>query len=58
MVGTTVKSADLMPKDLIADEKITWVKGREIALTTTAGGGCFLGVTVVEKDDTEGLLAG
>lgn len=58
MVGTTVKSADLMPKDLVADEKITWVKGREIALATTAGGGCFLGVTVVEKDDTEGLVAG
>lgn len=58
MVGTTVKSAEVMPKDLVADEKITWVKGREIALATTAGGGCFLGVTVVEKDDTEGLLAG
>jgi hypothetical protein len=57
MVGTTVKSAEVMPKDLVADEKVTWVKGREIALATTAGGGCFLGLSVVEKDDTEGLVA-
>lgn len=58
LVGTSVKSAQAMPADLVADEKITWVCGREVAVATTAGGGCFLGVTVVDKDDTEGLLAG
>lgn len=58
LVGATVKSASVMPQDLIADEKITWIKGREVAVATTVGVGCFLGVAVVEKDDTEGLLAG
>jgi hypothetical protein len=58
LVGATVKSFEAMPKDLIADEKITWVRGQEVAVATTVGGGCFLGAAVVEKDDTEGLLAG
>lgn len=58
LVGTTVKSTEAMPLDLIADEKITWVYGKEVSLPTTVGGGCFLGITAVEKDDTEGLLSG
>lgn len=58
LVGTTVKSFEAMPKDLIADEKITWVRRQEVAVATTAGGGCFLGVAIVEKDDTEGLTSG
>jgi len=55
LVGTTVKSAAAMPLNLLADEKITWVKGQEVAVATTAAAGCFLGVTVVAKDDTAGL---
>jgi len=58
LVGTTVKSAEAMARDLIADEKITWVAGKEVAVATTVAGPCFLGVTVVEKDDTEGLESG
>jgi hypothetical protein len=58
IVGTTVKSFEVMPKDLVADEKITWVRSQEVAVATTVGQGCFLGVTVVEKDDTEGLMVG
>lgn len=58
LVGTTVKSEAAMPVDLVADEKITWVKGQEVAVATTVGSGCFLGVSVVVKDDTEGLQAG
>lgn len=58
LVGTTVKSFEAMPLDLIADEKITWVCGKEVSLATTVAGGCFLGITAVEKDDTAGLLSG
>lgn len=58
MVGATVKSTSAMPVDLIADEKITWVRGREVAVATTVSKGCFLGTAVVDKDDTEGLVAG
>ena len=58
LVGATVKSEAAMPLDLIADEKITWVKGQEVVVPTTVGGGCFLGVTVACKEDGEGLTAG
>ena len=58
LVGTTVKSEAAMPKDLVADEKITWVKGEEVAVPTTVAEGCFLGVSVVVHDDSEGLEAG
>ncbi len=58
LVGATVKSETAMPKDLVADEKITWVKGQEVVAPTTAGSGCFLGVTVARKEDTEALQAG
>ncbi len=46
-----------MPRDLIVDEKITWVDGQEVVVPTTASGGCFLGITVSERDNTEGLQA-
>lgn len=58
LVGATVKEATRMPADLVADEKITWVKGQEVAVPTTVGGGCFLGVSVTTTDDTAGLQAG
>lgn len=57
LVGATVKSEAAMPGDLIVDEKITWVNGQEVSVPTTAAGGCFLGITVSEKDTTEGLQA-
>ena len=57
LVGATVKSEAAMPRDLIVDEKITWVDGQEVSVPTTAAGGCFLGLTVSERDNTEGLQA-
>jgi hypothetical protein len=57
LVGATVKSEAVMPSDLIVDEKITWVAGQEVSVPTTASGGCFLGITVSERDNTEGLQA-
>jgi hypothetical protein len=58
LVGTTVKSEQKMPVDLVADEKITWVAGQEVSIPTTVGGGCFLGISAVEKDDSERLKEG
>jgi hypothetical protein len=58
LVGTTVKHAEHLPLDLVADEKVTWVGGHEVSVPTTVGGGCVLGVTVVETADSEGLEAG
>jgi hypothetical protein len=57
LVGATAKSEAVMPGDLIVDEKITWVAGQEVSIPTTASGGCFLGITVSERDNTEGLQA-
>jgi len=57
LVGATVKSEAVMPRDLIIDEKITWVEGQGVVVPTTASGGCFLGITVSERDNAEGLQA-
>jgi len=49
LVGTTVKSAEQMPQDLVADEKITWLAGEEVVVPTTMGGGCVLGISVAAQ---------
>jgi hypothetical protein len=51
LVGSTVKSAAMMPVHLVADEKITWLDGAEISVPTTVGGGCILGITVADNAD-------
>jgi hypothetical protein len=49
LVGTTVKSLDHLPPDVVADEKITWLAGEEVVGPTTVGGGCVLGISVAEQ---------
>ena len=46
LVGTTVKSAEALPRDLAADEKHTTLGGERVYLPTTVGEHCFLGVGV------------
>jgi hypothetical protein len=41
-----------LPRDLVADEKLTRVAKQQVYVPTTVGGGCFLGVSVVEAADT------
>jgi hypothetical protein len=48
LVGTTVKHTQLMPRDVGADEKITWLGGEGVVVPTTVGGGCVLGISVAE----------
>jgi hypothetical protein len=57
LVGTTVKSADTMPQDLAADEKITWLAGEEVVIPTTVGSGCVLGISVAQEATSDGLEA-
>jgi hypothetical protein len=55
LVGTTVKRADTLPQDVVADEKITWLGGEEVVVPTTVGGGCVLGISVAEQATSDCL---
>ena len=55
LVGTTVKHVPTMPRDLVADEKITWLAGSEVVVPTTVGGGCVLGISLSEQSDSKSL---
>lgn len=53
LLTTTVKSAKVMPHDLTADEKITWLNGQEVSVAMTAGAGCLLGVAIANTANAE-----
>lgn len=46
LVGTTVKSPETLPKDLVADEKHSWLRGQRVYIATTAAKDCILGASV------------
>ena len=52
LLGTTVKDPHKLPSDLVADEQLTRGAKQQVYVPTTVGGGCFLGVSVVEAADT------
>jgi hypothetical protein len=58
MVGTIIKHAEYLPPDVVADEKISWLDGQEVCLPVTVGGGCVLGISLVDKADAPGLQQG
>ena len=58
LVGTTVKDPHKVPRDLVADEKLTRVAKQQVYVPTTVGGGCVLGVSVVEAADMVTLERG
>ena len=58
LVGTTVKHADNMPQDVVADEKITWLAGEEVVVPTTVGGGCVLGISMAQEATSASLEEG
>ena len=63
LVGTTVKSPEHLPKDLVADEKHSWLKGKRVYIATTAAHDCLLGASVapsasqVDLEKASGVLA-
>jgi hypothetical protein len=46
LVGTTVKSPEHLPKDLVADAKHSGLKGARVDIATTAAQDCILGASV------------
>ena len=46
LVGTTVKPPEHLPKDLVADEKHSWLKGERVYIATTAAQDCIWGASV------------
>ena len=58
LLGTTVTDPQPVPTARVADEQVTWVAGQEVAVPTTVGGGCFLGVRVVAAAETTALETG
>ena len=58
LVGTTVQTADRLPRHLVADEKHTTLvdgQSRKVYLAATAGGGCCLGMALAEVADADEL---
>jgi len=55
LVGTTIKQADRLPTQLVADEKITWEAGQEVLLATTVAQGCFLGAALASDTSAVAL---
>lgn len=55
IVGTTVKSPNLLPDHLDADEKHTCLKGEKVYVATTVGEQCLLGVSISKDAGEEGL---
>jgi hypothetical protein len=49
LVGTTVKQAEHLPPQLVADKKIISETGQEVLLATTVAQGCFLGATLASE---------
>ena len=46
LVGTTVQTAEPLPKALVADEKHSWLKGHRVDIATTAAQDGILGASV------------
>jgi hypothetical protein len=57
LVGSTVKEAENMPKDLLADEKHAKAHGGKWYIGTTVAQDCVLGASVSTTADTAGLTA-
>jgi hypothetical protein len=55
LVGTTVSSAERLPRHLAADEKHTTLAGEKVYLAATAGGGCCLGMALAKGAGNDDL---
>jgi hypothetical protein len=58
IVGTTIKSPDKLPSDVLADEKHTRHKGQRIYVPTTVAQGCILGADLTDNAGIEALTQG
>jgi hypothetical protein len=58
IVGVTVKDAEKLPLDLVADQKHTSVLGEKVYGAMTVGGNCILGASLCEGADEQNLTEG
>ena len=58
VVGTTIKSPDLLPENVAADEKHSRLRGEKVYVPTTVGDQCILGASVSEDAGERGLKKG
>lgn len=57
LVGTTIASAEDLPRHLVADEKHTTSGGEKVYLAATAGSGCLLGLALARSPGNDDLEA-
>ena len=57
LVGTTVKTAQGLPRHLVADEKHATLAGEKVYLAATAGSGCCLGLALAVSAGNDDLEA-
>jgi len=57
IVGATVKHAEHLPQDVLADEKHTWLNGEAVYVATTVADDCILGASVAVHADEADLTA-
>lgn len=55
IVGTTIKSPDKLPEDVLADEKHTRMKGEKVYIATTVASECILGAEISKSAGTKDL---
>jgi hypothetical protein len=55
LVGTTVKHAEHLPQEILADEKHTWLSGEKVYVATTVGRDCVWGASVAVQGDATSL---
>ena len=55
IVGTTVKAADKLPQDVVADEKHSRLQGEKVYISTTVAQECILGADLVENAGSKAL---
>ena len=57
VIGTTLRSAQDLPENILCDEEHTYVRGKKAYIATTVSQGCLLGAEVVSKANEEQLKA-
>lgn len=57
IVGTTVKDADKLPQDVVADEKHSRRQGQKVYIPTTVAQECILGADIATDAGTQALTA-
>lgn len=58
LVGSTVKAADKLPENVVADEKHSRRQGQPVYIPTTVAQECILGVDIADTADTKALTEG